>query len=80
MQIQEIQDQEMVSLYSPDGNIINMTLAPNFITCVVVINMLSKFGMGRSYNDLIKEGYCIIPIKVTIKQNGNEYNLQREDK
>lgn len=46
-------------------------VAPDFATCIAQVKMLHKCGMSESFHELVKvRGFEIIPVKVTIIQNG----------
>lgn len=68
MKIEEICEQEMYALFSPDGNIQGMTLAFDPATCLAIIKMLHNCGMSESLLELSIKGFEVIPIKVTILQ------------
>lgn len=72
MKIQELQEKEMYVLVSPDGVVQLLTLAPEFSFCVALIRMLAEYKIMRPLTELFEEGCTIMPIKVTILQNGNE--------
>ncbi len=71
MELQEFIDEEMYALVAPDGSWQAMTLAPDFATCVAQIKMLHKCKMAESFHELVKvRGFEILPVKITMKQNG----------
>lgn len=71
MQLEETIDEEFYVLVAPDGSWQAMTLAPDYASCVATIKMLHKAKMGQSYHELVMErGFDILPVRVTIKQNG----------
>jgi hypothetical protein len=71
MKMQDFKDEEMYVLVAPDGNWQAMTLAPDFASCVGQIRLLHKYGIGESFHELVKvKGFEILPVKVTIVQNG----------
>lgn len=72
MKIEEFENTEMYCLFAPDGSWQGMTLAPDFPTCVATIRMLHKHKMGQSFFELTQKGFKVMPIKVTIVQNGDE--------
>jgi len=73
MKIEELKNEEMYCLFTPDGSAQLTTLAPDFPMCVAMIRMLHKAGMGESFHELLKvKGFMIMPVKVTIVQNGDE--------
>lgn len=48
-----------------------MTLAPDFASCVAQIKMLHKAKLAESFHELVMvKGFEILPVKVTIMQNG----------
>jgi hypothetical protein len=71
MELTEMIDEEMCVLVAPDGSWQGMTLSPDYASCLAMIKMLHKAGMCQSYHDLVKmKGFEILPVKVTIAQNG----------
>lgn len=72
MEIEELQESEMYVLCAPDGSIQLTTLAPDFPSCVGFIKLLHKSGMGKSFHALMLEGFKVMPVKITIKQNGDK--------
>lgn len=62
----------MYCLFAPDGEFQGLTLSPDFATCVASIRMLHKAGLGQSYHQLKLKGFVILPVKITMKQDGDE--------
>lgn len=72
MKVEEVKDEEMYCLFTPDGFWQPSTLAPDFAFCLAFIKMLHKKGIGKSFHQLTLEGCKIMPVKVSIVQNGDE--------
>ncbi len=72
MKIEELKDDEMYVLCAPDGSIQLTTLAPDFPTCLAMIKLLHKSGLSKSPHEMMISGYTVMPVKVTITQNGDE--------
>lgn len=72
MQIQELNNEEMYALFAPDGSWQAMSLAPDFPTCVAMVKMLHKSGLSKSFHEMTINGFKVMPVKVTIVQNGTE--------
>lgn len=71
MKLQETNEQDMYVLVAPDGSWQGMTLSPDYETCMGIIRTLHKAKMCESYHEMVKiRGFEILPVKVTIKQNG----------
>jgi hypothetical protein len=63
----------MYCLFTPDGFWQPTTLSPDFPTCVGVIKMLHKAGLGKSLHELTVIGkFKILPIKISFIQDGDE--------
>lgn len=62
----------MYVLTAPDGSIQLTTLSPDFPTCVTFCEMLADVGMSKPLVELFNAGFTIMPVMVTIKQNGDE--------
>ena len=65
-------NEEMYVLAAPDGSCQVMTLSPDFPTCMAVIKLQHKAGLIDSFHKLTMKGFKIMPVKVTIVQNGTE--------
>jgi hypothetical protein len=73
MNIIPVQDEQFYALFATDGSFQSMTLSPDFPTCVSLIKLLHKKGMSHSLHELLNvRRYKILPVKVTIVQNGDE--------
>lgn len=70
--IEEMKEEEMYVLVAPDGTPQPMTLGYDFPTCLGVIKLMHKSGIGESPSKLFFKGFKIIPVKVSITQNGDE--------
>ena len=71
MKIDELKNEEMYVLVAPDGTPQLMTLAPDYAMCVGVSQMLAKYGISKPIGEMFKMGYEVMPVKVTIQQNGD---------
>ncbi len=65
-------DEEMYVLVAPDGTPQLMTLAQDFPTCVGVIKLMHQNKISDSMSKLLFKGFKILPVKVSIIQNGDE--------
>lgn len=73
MELAELVNEEMYVLVAPDGNPQVGTLAPDLATCVAVVKMQHKAGLGQSYHELmVVKGFKILPVKVTLVAVGTE--------
>ncbi len=70
MNLQEINNEEMYCMVAPDGFPQTMTLAPDFAMCVALVQVLHKKGVGKSYFEMTRKGYEILPVKISMSQNG----------
>lgn len=71
--MENIINDDFYCLVAPDGELQVTTLAPDFPMCVAMIKMLHKAKVSKSFHELCIIGkYKILPVKVTIIQNGNE--------
>lgn len=81
MKVDELKNEEMYVLCAPDGSIQISSLAPDFATCLGYSEMLASKGIGQPVADLFKQGFEIMPVKVTILQNGTaESGFQKAKK
>lgn len=72
MKFEELQNEEMYVMVAPDGSIQVTTLAPDFAMCTAMVHMLHKSGMSKSLQSMLQNGFKVMPVKVTITQNGDE--------
>lgn len=78
MKIEEIKNEDWYALFAPDGSIQGLTLAPDMATCVASIRMLHKARMSKSFFELTRDGFEVMPVKLTILENGTaEEGFQR---
>ena len=70
MKLDEIKNEEWYVLAAADGTPQIFSLAPEFETCVAMVEMMASKGIGRPLSVLFNEGYEILPIKLTILSNG----------
>jgi hypothetical protein len=62
----------MVCPFAPDGSIQPMVMMPTFDGCIGVIKLLHEAKLGKSYAKLSLAEFRVLPIKLTIVQNGDE--------
>lgn len=67
---EELKGVEMFVWVAPDGAPQPPTMCPDFPLTIAVANLLAEAGIGKSAADMMKEGFNIFPVTVTIKQNG----------
>jgi hypothetical protein len=70
MKIEEIYNADWYALFAPDGSFQALTLCPDFATCVATIRLLHKAKLSKSIHELGLKGYKVLPIKLTVTQNG----------
>lgn len=71
VKLDELKNEEMYCLVAPDGSAQLTTLAPDFPTCLGMVKLLHSKGLGQSYHELcVLKGFQVLPVKVTILQNG----------
>jgi hypothetical protein len=76
--LEEMHEQEMYCLVAPDGTPQPMMLAEDFACCMATAKLLHKAGIAESIAKLMYKGFKIVPVKVTITQNGTaEEGFQR---
>lgn len=81
MGFKETHEENMCVLVAPDGSWQGMTLSSDYASCVAIIRLLHKAGMSESYHELVKvRGFEIMPVKVTVVQNGTAEELFRKIK
>jgi hypothetical protein len=68
--MENIDKEEMFVFVAPDGSPQIMTMAPEYSMCLAVAQMLSEVKMSKSPTEMFKMGYEILPVRVTITQNG----------
>ncbi|MEO5991884.1 MAG: hypothetical protein ABIP68_09640 [Ferruginibacter sp.] len=67
-----LENEEMYCFVAPDGSPQIGTLAPDFATCIGMTELYAISGMVQTPKKLFEQGFVILPVKVTITQNGNE--------
>lgn len=81
MKLEELKEKEMYILCAPDGSAQLSTLAPEFAMCIGFAEMLASAGISKPVAEMFKEGYEVLPVKVSITQNGTaEEGFQRAKK
>lgn len=70
MKLDELKEDEMYVLCAPDGSPQLTTLAPDFAMCIGFAELLASKGIGEPVTKLFNKGFEILPVKVTILQNG----------
>lgn len=67
----EIKEEEFVVLCAPDGSPQFQTLAPDFVVCISMMQVMAEAGIGQHPVELFKKGFRILPVKLSAIQNGN---------
>ncbi len=75
-----IKEESFTALFAPDGSWQPMATATNMAESIAVIEMLSDFGLATAYPELIKHGFKILPVKITITVTGTEEDAFKEMK
>ena len=70
MKLEELHNEEMYCFVAADGAIQAPSIAPSFEMSLAFMELLSSNGISRPVAQLFEEGWEILPIKVTITQNG----------
>lgn len=70
--MEELKEEKMYCLVAPDGSTQLSTLAPDYPMCLAMIRMLHQAGIGQNSEKLLNAGFKILPVKVTITQDGDE--------
>jgi hypothetical protein len=71
MKVDELKNEEMYVLVAPDGSIQLTTLAPDYAMCIGMAQLLAKSGIGQPVGEMFEQGFEVMPVKVTILQNGD---------
>lgn len=64
--IDEIKNEDFFALVAPDGSVQLATLADDKITCIALQKMYNSYGFGKSPEQMVKEGYTIQKVSLTI--------------
>jgi len=70
VKLDELQNEEMYCLVAPDGSAQITTLAPDFAMCIGMAELMASKGLGQPVAEMFNQGYSILPVKVTMVQNG----------
>lgn len=70
MKTEELHDEEMFVFVAKDGAIQVASLAPSFEMSLAFMELLAAKKISRPVAQLFAMGWEIIPVKVTITQNG----------
>jgi len=70
MKMDNLKNEEMYVLCAPDGSVQLTTLAPEFVMCIGMAELLASKGISKPVTEMFEAGYEILPVKVTIVQNG----------
>lgn len=70
VKLEPVVDEEMFCFVAPDGFAQMGTLAPDFATCIAMVEFMASVGMSKPAGQLFLEGFTILPVLVTLKQNG----------
>ena len=71
MKVDELKNEEMYVLVAPDGSIQLTTLAPDYAMCIAMGELLASKGISQSVASMFEQGYEVMPVKVSILQNGD---------
>lgn len=63
--IEPIVDELFYAWVAPDGTIQFALMSTDIISCIAIANVFAKYGIGKSPDEMKKEGYTIEKIKVT---------------
>lgn len=72
VKLEPIRNEEMYVLVAPDGTWQALTLSPGFPTCVAQIQLMHSKKLAKSYHELSIKGFQILPVRITIIQDGTE--------
>lgn len=67
---EEMHDEEMYCFVAPDGSAQLATMAPEFGLCIAFSEVLHVAGLGLSPSAMFEAGFEILPVKLTLVQNG----------
>lgn len=67
-----INSEEMCVWVAPDGTPQPALIGEDMAMCLSLAEMFSKSGLVKSPSQMFSEGWQILPVKVTIEQNGTE--------
>lgn len=70
--LDEMHEEEMYCLVAPDGTPQPMMMGEDFADVIGMAELLHSHGISESISNLMSKGYKILPVKVTITQNGTE--------
>jgi hypothetical protein len=70
MQVEEMNQLSMFAFIAPDGVVQTATMAYDMAGSYAITKVLAKGGLGQSPASLFRQGFRIVPITVTIHQNG----------
>lgn len=80
MKIEELKDEEMYVLCAPDGSIQLTTMAPDFQSCIAMCELLGRSNISQPLTKMFEQGFCIMPVKITVVQNGTEAEGYKKSK
>lgn len=58
-------------LFAPDGTWQPSTLADDYAMCLAFIKLLHKAKMGKSFFELTRAGFQVLPVSVTMNVTGD---------
>lgn len=70
LQLQELHEAEMYAFVAPDGSIQLNTVTDDFALTMAICHIMSIAKLGQSPQELFEQGYEVLPVKVTVVQNG----------
>lgn len=68
--LDELKNEEMYCLVAPDGSAQISTLAPEFAMCLGMAELMASKGLGQPVAEMFSKGFTVLPVMVTILQNG----------
>lgn len=81
IKFEELKEEAMYCFVAPDGSPQLATLAPDYAYCVGLAQVLSMSGVCKTASQMFEEGFEILPVKVTVIQNGtaeDAFNTAKE--
>lgn len=70
VKLDELKNEEMYCLVAPDGSAQISTLASEFAMCLGMAELMASKGLGQPVAEMFSKGFTVLPVMVTILQNG----------
>jgi hypothetical protein len=70
MQPQPIANETYYCLFAPDGTWQPSTLADDYATCLAFIRLLHKSKMSKSFFELTRAGFQVLPVSLSMTPTG----------